>query len=154
MDVPEVFEWIPFARELGIEITVAEDGHAEGHLPLEDWHSSNPRGMVAHGGVAYSLADTVGGAAAVSANGRITPTVDIRMDYLAPATGEQLHAEADVVRNGNSVATVDVVVTDGADTHIAEARGVYKTSGGDDETPWTAGVDRSAAGLDESERAE
>ncbi|MFC7227061.1 PaaI family thioesterase [Salinirubellus salinus] len=154
MDPTEVFEWIPFARELGIEIAEAADGHARGHLSLEDWHSSNPQGMIAHGGVAYSLADTVGGAAAVSANGRITPTIDMRIDYLTPATGEELHAEADVVRNGNSVATVDVVVTDETDTHIAEARGVYKTGGGDDETPWTTGVDRSEAGLDGSERAE
>lgn len=142
MDPTEVFEWIPFARELGIEITEAADGHARGHLLLEDWHSSNPQGMVAHGGVAYSLADTVGGAAAVSVNDTITPTIDMRIDYLAPATGTELHAEADVVRNGNSVCTVDVTVTDGGETGIAEARGVYKTGGGDDETPWTAGVDR------------
>ena len=151
MDPTKVFEWIPFARELGIEITDASDAHAVGQLELADWHSSNPQGMVAHGGVAYSLADTVGGAAAVSANDSITPTIDMRMDYLAPATGEELHAEADVVRNGNSVCTVDVTVTDGDGTRIAEARGVYKTGGGDDETPWTAGVDRSASGLRERE---
>lgn len=146
MDPTKVFEWIPFARELGIEISEASDGHAVGHLELVDWHSSNPQGMVAHGGVAYSLADTVGGAAAVSVNGTITPTIDMRIDYLAPATGDALHAEGEVIRNGNSVATVDVVVTDGEGTHIAEARGVYKTGGGDDETPWTAGVDRAATG--------
>lgn len=151
MDPTKVFEWIPFARELGIEITDASDGHAVGHLELADWHSSNPQGMVAHGGVAYSLADTVGGAAAVSANDSITPTIDMRMDYLAPATGEELKAVADVVRNGNSVCTVDVTVTDGDGTRIAEARGVYKTGGGDDDTPWTAGDDRSASGLPERE---
>ena len=141
MDPTKVFEWIPFARELGIEISEASDGHAAGRLELADWHSSNPNGMIAHGGVAYSLADTVGGAAAVSANDTITPTIDMRMDYLAPATGEELHADADVVRNGNSVCTVDVTVIDGEGTRVAEARGVYKTGGGDDETPWTAGVD-------------
>jgi len=129
MDPTKVFEWIPFARELGIEISEASDGHAAGRLELADWHSSNPNGMIAHGGVAYSLADTVGGAAAVSANDTITPTIDMRMDYLAPATGEELHADADVVRNGNSVCTVDVTVTDGEGTRIAEARGVYKTGG-------------------------
>lgn len=149
MDPTKVFEWIPFARELGIEISEANDGHSVGHLELADWHSSNPQGMVAHGGVAYSLADTVGGAAAVSANDSITPTIDMRMDYLAPATGEELNAVADVVRNGNSVCTVDVTVTDGEETRIAEARGVYKTGGGDDETPWTAGVDRSASDVTE-----
>ena len=151
MDVTELFELIPFARELGIELTGATDGHAAGYIELDDWHSSNPRGMVAHGGVAYSLADTVGGAAAVSANDSITPTIDMRMEYLAPATGEELHAEADVVRNGNSVATVDVVVTDGEGTHIAEARGVYKTGGGEEDTPWTKGVDRSDTGHSRSE---
>ena len=142
MGTLDYFNSSPFRSLVGIEITAADDGHAEGRLELADWHSSNPDGMIAHGGVAYSLADTVGGAAVVSANGTITPTIDMRMDYLAPATGEELHAAADVVRNGNSVATVDVVVTDGEGTEIATARGVYKTGGGDSDTPWTAGVDR------------
>ena len=152
-DVAEIFDGIPFAEDLGIELTHAADGRAEGRLDLAARHTSNERTGVVHGGVTYSLADTVGGAAVYSAVGSSTPTptVDMRIDYLAPATGEALNAEADVVRNGNSVCTVDVTVTDGDGTRIAEARGVYKTGGGDDETPWTAGVDRSESEFPERE---
>ncbi|WP_255150978.1 PaaI family thioesterase [Halorarius halobius] len=136
MGVEWLFEHMPFAEHLGIEVTAAEDGHAEGRLPLRTEHSSNPERMVAHGGVAYALADTVGGAAVISEVQDVTPTIDMRIDYLAPATGDELHASADVTRLGNSVAAVDVAVTDGDGTDVATARGVYKTGGGEGETAW------------------
>lgn len=148
MGVEWLFEHMPFAEHLGIEVTAAEDGHAEGHLQLDEVHSSNPEHMVAHGGVAYALADTLGGAAVISVVQDVTPTVDMRIDYLAPATGDRLEASADVERIGNSVATVDVVVTDGEGTDVATARGVYKTGGGDGETAWVGEENPEAERLD------
>ncbi|MEF8790084.1 MAG: PaaI family thioesterase [Haloarculaceae archaeon] len=135
-DPTELFDRIPFARDLGIELTRAGDGHAEGRLELAERHTSNERTGVVHGGVTYSLADTVGGAAVFSVVGTSTPTIDMRIDYLAPATGEELRASAEAVRVGNSVATVDVTVRDGSGTRIAECRGVYKTGGGGDDSAW------------------
>jgi uncharacterized protein (TIGR00369 family) len=149
MEIEAVFEQIPFAAELGIELDEVSDGHAEGRLPLREEHSSNPERTIAHGGVTYSLADTVGGAAVVSKSESVSPTIDMRMDYLAPATGD-LRAVADVVRFGGSVATVDIEVYDTTaeenDRHVATARGVYKTGGQGEETPWTEGVDVDARG--------
>jgi uncharacterized protein (TIGR00369 family) len=142
MSVTATFNAIPFVEELGMELTAAADGHAEARLPLRDEHSSNPATRIAHGGVTYSLADTVGGAAVVSLSGTISPTVDMRMDYLAPAT-DDLRAEADVVRNGGSVAVVDVEVYDDAGHHVASARGTYKTDGEGGESPWSQGVDEA-----------
>lgn len=143
MDVAGMFDVMPFAEHLGIEVTEAENGHAEGRLELEAVHSSNPDTLVAHGGVAYALADTVAGAAVISESGGISPTIDMRIDYLAPATGGELHAEADVARSGNSVATADVTVTDGEGRDVAQARGVFKTGGGDGTTAWDQGAERS-----------
>ena len=140
MSLPALFNDIPFVAELGIEVTAAEDGRAEARLPLADEHSSNPHSQIAHGGVTYSLADTVGGAAVVSLSGAISPTVDMRIDYLAPATAD-LRAEAEVRRNGGSVALVDVEIYDAADHHVASARGTYKTGGEGGDSPWSAGVD-------------
>jgi uncharacterized protein (TIGR00369 family) len=142
MSVRAMFNEIPFVEALGIEMTAVADGHAEAHLPLRDEHSSNPYSRIAHGGVTYSLADTVGGAAVVSVSGTISPTVDMRMDYLAPAT-DDLRAEAEVVRNGGSVAVVDVEVYDDDGHHVASARGTYKTDGEGGESPWTEGVDET-----------
>lgn len=139
MDVERAFAHMPFANHVGVELTTAEPGHAEGVLALDDEHSSNPNTLVAHGAVAYTLADTVGGAAVVAAVEDVAPTIDMRIDYLAPATGGELHASADVVRQGSSVATVDVAITDDDGTDIASARGVYKTGGGDGRTAWTDG---------------
>ncbi|WP_284011043.1 PaaI family thioesterase [Haloarcula pelagica] len=135
MDVQGIFNELPFVEELGMELTTVEEGHAEGRLPLADEHSSNPAKQIAHGGVTYSLVDTVGGAAVVSLSGTISPTVDMRIDYLAPATAD-LHAEAEVVRMGGSVAVVDIDVYDADDHHVATARGTYKTSGEGDGSPW------------------
>lgn len=130
---------LPFAELLDIEITHEAEGRAEGHVDLSHKHSSNPNAMIAHGGVAYSLADTVGGAAAISIADGVTPTVDMRIDYLAPATGDRMEAVAEVQRFGGSVAVVDIEVTDGEGERIATARGTYKTGGKRDGTPWTEG---------------
>jgi uncharacterized protein (TIGR00369 family) len=135
MSVVDIFNEIPFAKHLGIEISEATDGHAEGHLELDSEHSSNPATMIGHGGVTYSLADTVGGAAVVSLTEDVAPTIDMRMDYLAPVT-QDIHAEADVVRNGGSMAVVEVEVYDTDETHVATAHGVYKTAGQAGENPW------------------
>jgi uncharacterized protein (TIGR00369 family) len=136
LDPVELFGHIPFVEELGIELTAAADGHAAGRLELATRHTSNERTGVVQGGVTYSLADTVGGAAVFSVVGTSTPTIDMRIDYLAPATGSELHASAETVRVGSGVATVNVTVTDESGTHIAACRGVYKTGGGDGDSAW------------------
>ncbi|MFW5964228.1 MAG: PaaI family thioesterase [Natronomonas sp.] len=136
MVLSELFDEMPFNERLGIELLDAEDGHAKGKLELSSEHSSSPNTMIAHGGVTYALADTIAGAAAVSANYTVTPTIDMRIDYLSPATGGTLYADAEVIRNGNNVATVEVDVTDEEGTDIATARGTYKTGGGDGSSAW------------------
>lgn len=130
---------MPFARLLGMELLAVEDGHAVGRLELAERHTSNPASGLAHGGVPYALADTVAGAAVSSLNATVTPTVDMRIDYLRPSVGTALRAEADVVRNGNSVATVDVEVTTDEGEVVATARGTYKTSGATGDSPWESG---------------
>ena len=137
MDLSDVFAEMPFNDHLGIELLEAEDGSAVGRLDLQAEHSSNPEKMIAHGGVTYSLADSVAGAAVVSANHEVTPTIDMRIDYLAPATGGTLRAEAEVVHDGDHVATVEVDVADEEGTAVAVARGTYKSGGGEGDSPWT-----------------
>jgi uncharacterized protein (TIGR00369 family) len=141
MDTTDLFEHVPFVDHLGIELLEAVDGHAEGRLDLRPELTSNPATGIAHGGVTYSLADTVGGAAAVSEYGTITPTIDMRIDYLAPAT-EDIYAVADVVKAGENVAVVEVDCYDDAEetAQVATARGVYKVSGQGEGTPWTDGL--------------
>lgn len=135
MTVADLLNAMPFADLLDIDVVEAADGRAVAELPLLEEHSSVPGRTVAHGGLTYALADTVGGAAVTSLHHKPTPTVDMRIDYLAPAT-EDLRAEAEVARDGQSVATVDVHVEDVDGTHVADARGTYKTGGGEDGGAW------------------
>jgi uncharacterized protein (TIGR00369 family) len=127
MDIETFFENMPFADLLGIEVTTVKDGHAEGRIEMREELSWNEDRVRAHGGVTFTLADTVGGAALVSLVDQPVPTIDMRIDYLEAGTGD-LYAEADVVREGGDigVADVDVFAADD-DTQIADARGVYKT---------------------------
>lgn len=137
MDVSSLFEVMPFARFFGIEITAAIDGHAEGRLPFREEFRSSPTGDVAHGAVAYALCDTIAGAAVISLAESVTPTIDMRIDYLRPIT-DDLEATADVRRLGDSVAVADVSVVDSGGT-VATARGAYKTGGYVEDTAWTGG---------------
>jgi uncharacterized protein (TIGR00369 family) len=126
MDIEEFFETMPFADLLGVEVTDAEDGHAEGYIEMRDELSWNKEKQMAHGGVTFTLADTVGGAALVSLVDQPVPTIDMRIDYLSAGTGD-LRAVADVVRLGGDIGVVDVDIYTEDDERAAQVRGVYKT---------------------------
>ena len=135
MGIIEHLNQSPFRELVGIEITDIEEGRAEGRLPLEQKHSSRRGDLIAQGGVAFTLADSVGGAAAISLEGRPTPTIDFRIDYLRPATTD-LRAIGEVTRSGSETSAVDVVVTDTDDEEVAITRGIYKTSALPSDAPW------------------
>jgi uncharacterized protein (TIGR00369 family) len=126
MDVEAFFEEMPFADLVGVEVTSVADGHAEGHVEMREELSWNADELMAHGGVTFTLADTVGGAALVSKVNQPVPTIDMRVDYLEAGRGN-LYAEGDVVRVGGDVGTVDVAITDEEGREVADVRGVYKT---------------------------
>lgn len=135
MEMKDLFNQAPFAELLGIEVTAMEDGTAEGRLPFhEDLLSSN-FGSVAHGAATYALADTVGGAAVISLSQDVSPTVDMRIDYLAPVTTD-LEASAEVIRYGSNLAMVYVEIHDTEGTRVATAQGTYKTGGQGSDNPW------------------
>jgi uncharacterized protein (TIGR00369 family) len=88
---------IPHVRELNIGVIAAEPGKAILKLPYQDKLVGNPDNGVLHGGAITTLVDTVCGFAALSAVGDGLPlaTLDLRIDYLKPATpDEDLLAEA------------------------------------------------------------
>lgn len=127
---------IPYWKHIGMELLEVGDGHAAVSLSVGQEHSSNDERLIAHGGVIASLVDSAAGMAATAANGAITPTIDMRIDYLAPVTTD-LRADAEIVRHGESTSVVSCEVYDTEGTHVATARSVFKTGGGDGETPWS-----------------
>lgn len=126
MDIESFFSTMPFAELLGIELTNVGEGEATGKIEMREELSWNTDRLMAHGGVTFALADTVGGAALVSVVDQPVPTIDMRIDYLEAGTGD-LQADASVVRCGSEVGVVDVEVFTADETTIADVRGVYKT---------------------------
>ena len=137
----ELFNQMPYAELLGIEVTDAGEGYAEGVLPFKEELRSNPYGEVAHGGATYALADTIGGAAVISLTEDVSPTIDMRIDYLAPVKTD-IYATAEVIRHGSSVSMAHVEIEDDEGTRVATAQGTYKTGGQGEKTDWDGDGDR------------
>lgn len=125
MSVPDV----GFRKWLGLDYEVMEDGHAVVSLRL-DADKRNLRD-VAHGGVVASLIDVAMGTAAAGGNydcrKRLVVTLEMKVNYLAPATGDKLTAVADVVRAGSRTSVVRCEVRTDAGEVCAVGLGTFIT---------------------------
>jgi uncharacterized protein (TIGR00369 family) len=83
-----------------------------------------------HGGVLAALVDITGHAAVAVATSGVSPTIDLRVDFLRPAPAPELVAQGSVVRTGRSVARADVEVRDRSGTVVTQGRGAFSTIGG------------------------
>jgi uncharacterized protein (TIGR00369 family) len=81
-----------------------------------------------HGGVIATLIDLAGHAAVAVKIGRMAPTIDLRIDYLRPSSGEDVIARARLIKAGRTVGRVDVEVSDTQGRLIAIGRGSFSTS--------------------------
>ena len=65
-----------------------------------------------HGGVIAGLADHAAGACATSSmpDGKIAVTVEIKINFLSPADGEEIIARAETIQAGATIAVVKVEV--------------------------------------------
>lgn len=136
MDVERRFnDQYPFGEHVGLEVTEVGDGRAEGTIELEDHHSLAESTRLAHGAVPFALADSLSAAALASVEGNPGPTLDVRIDYVRPATGD-IHGEAVVDRYGKETGVVEAVLHDDDGNEVAKTRGVYKTSMPDGANPF------------------
>ncbi|MBU1001128.1 MAG: PaaI family thioesterase [Proteobacteria bacterium] len=114
----------PLFSTLGIEVQSLGDGCAVLRLPCGQGLVQGA-GMVA-GGVLATLADEAMAHAVLSTltNGQVTATLDMSVRFLSPARkGEELRAEAVVIRRGQRVvfARVEVLGTKGQAVASADA---------------------------------
>lgn len=108
----------PYASHLGIITTEIRPGYAKGELVLEPYHI-NAVGSV-HGGCIFSLADTMGGAAAASYGTRCT-TISSDFHYLSAAIGnKKLVSTASEIKHGKTIRVYDIDVRDENDCLIAK----------------------------------
>ncbi|WP_138159960.1 PaaI family thioesterase [Peptoniphilus catoniae] len=110
-----------YAIHLGIITTKMEEGYAKGEISLKKEYF-NPMGSV-HGGLIFSLADTIAGSASVS-YGSKTATLSSNMNFVSAAFNtEKIVADAKVVKRGKKVIVVEVTVSD--DKNKAVALGTF-----------------------------
>ncbi|MGB2260439.1 MAG: PaaI family thioesterase [Porticoccaceae bacterium] len=91
---------------LGFELTRIGRGEVEMSFPYKEEVVGNPVTGVVHGGVIVSLLDTCCGCAAISVLKRpsVTPTMDLRLDYMHPAEpGQPIYVSAKVYRDTSNV---------------------------------------------------
>lgn len=95
----------PFHRHLEINITDLKPGFCEAKLVVEKKHMNLMD--VGHGGVVFSILDTVGGCAARTKGYEIV-TSEMNISYLNPVfEGEVLRGEGKVLKLGRNIVLVD-----------------------------------------------
>jgi uncharacterized protein (TIGR00369 family) len=109
--VKEIFEKAAFVRALGIELTSFGKGWCETQVAVSP--SLRQQHGLAHAGAIMTLADHTCGGAAASAvpEGRDVITVENKVSFLRPASGDVLMCRAEVLRAGKSLVFVEATVT-------------------------------------------
>src|SRR6266446_10887764 len=118
----------PYCARLGVVVEAIALDRARIRVPYKD-ENSNP-GRALHGGVPASTIDIAGVlAAATGLAGRPVfdaGTLDLSVDYLAAAIGEDIVAEAEVLRRGKEIAYADVDVRNDGGKRIAKGLVTYR----------------------------
>jgi uncharacterized protein (TIGR00369 family) len=131
-DMNALFAGSPFIGFLGIRATALDYDKAEVTmtLPLRAELERRPGTLQFHGGPLASFIDIVGDFAIGMLVGGGVPTINLRIDYLRPATGRVLTSTARVRRAGKTVAVVDIDVFDEQNRLVAIGRGTYSGAKG------------------------
>jgi uncharacterized protein (TIGR00369 family) len=129
----QFMEALPHARALGMRLMSMGEGRARIEMDYAPHLVGDPETGVIHGGAVSALMDTCCGAAAMShpASPGGTATIDLRIDYMRPATpGQAIRAEAECYHVTRSVAFVRARATDDDEGRpVATATGTFTVEG-------------------------
>lgn len=97
------------------------DGATVSYLVRDEW--CNPSGAL-HGGIAATMLDDLTGATVIVLTGRYFASVDLHIDYLAPArAGDRVYARSTLVRQGKRLVHVEGALRHAGGELIAKCTG-------------------------------
>ncbi len=119
-----------FSQHLGFTVERAEGGHVWLRLPMLR-HLRNRSGRSMHGGVLAAFVDSAVAAALHSLyddDPQVTgwSTLELNISYLAPAAGNEVTAEARVLRAGRTMVVGEVTIFAADGTPAAVGRASYR----------------------------
>jgi acyl-CoA thioesterase len=125
-DLSEALAGIHFVAHLGIEVLAVEEGRAQLALNVRPFMRNSWN--VTHGGVTMTLMDVCMSLAGRSMNPShlIGVTVEMKVNFLAPGSGERLIATARAFPQGRSLFCSECEVTAPDGTLIARGLGTFK----------------------------
>jgi uncharacterized protein (TIGR00369 family) len=136
-------ERIAFNRFIGLRIGSITAGRAEGRLEMRPELIGHYAHQRLHGGVISAALDAMAGLSIMAAIGARhmdeapaermlrfgkLGTIDLRIDYLRPATGERFALSSEVLRLGSRVASTRMSFCDAAGQLLATGAAAYIVS--------------------------
>ena len=120
-------EDIPIHKYLGLKVDTIEKNFIRVKVPFRTDLVGDIRTNHWHGGIIATILDSVGGAIGIanfnSSEDKLS-TIDLRVDYLRFADGNDLVFEGKLVRMGNRIMVTKMKAFQ-EDVLIAEGKGVY-----------------------------
>ncbi|CDQ19060.1 PaaI family thioesterase [Halobacillus karajensis] len=123
-EVRESFEASPFFSHIGFEIVQFEEGDVRLKLPIHE-KLYNVNGTL-HGGVHATMIDLILGMAIRSTTKTRCTTMNLNINYLAPASGGEIQAEGRILKQGYRIVTAEGELYDQAGDMIAKGIGTFK----------------------------
>ena len=130
----QFIEALPHCKALEMSVDHVGDGEVVMSMPYAEKLIGDPATGVIHGGAVSALMDTCGGTAVMAhpSGPERTATLDLRIDYMRPATpGKAVTAKAVCYHMTRSVAFVRATAHNGDEADpVATATGAFTVTGG------------------------